>query len=139
MMSRILAIDYGTKRTGIAVTDPLKLIAQPYKTVPTSELNDFLEQYLREEAVEKIILGMPLHADGSPAQIAHLVVGFSRKLRKTYPEIPVLHWDERFSSRDAKEAILESGVSQKKRRDKSLVDQVAAALILKDYLEAEVW
>ncbi|MBR9921404.1 MAG: Holliday junction resolvase RuvX [Bacteroidetes bacterium] len=138
-MARILAIDYGTKRTGLAVTDPLKLIAQPLETLATAELLEFLKNYLAEEEVECIVLGMPLHPDGNPAQIAHLVVGFERKLRKLYPDLQVVTWDERYTSEDAKKAILASGARQKKRRDKGLVDRVAAALILHDYLESEIW
>jgi putative Holliday junction resolvase len=138
-VKRILAIDYGTKRTGLAVTDPLQLIAQPLTTVATSDLDDYLERYLEEEPVERIILGMPLYPDGNPAQIAHLVVGFERKLRKKYPHLTIITWDERYTSEEAKVAIRQSGASRKKRQNKELVDQVAAALILRSYLEAEVW
>lgn len=134
-----MAIDYGTKRTGLAVTDPLQIIPQPLETLPTGGLFDYLAKYLSEEEVEQIIIGMPLHPDGNPAQIAHLVVGFERKLRKLYPAMNIQFWDERYTSVEAKEIILRSGANKKKRRDKSLVDQVAASLILRDYLESEVW
>lgn len=136
-VARVLAIDYGTKRTGIAVTDPLKLIASPLETVPTATLLDFLEAYVADESVEAIVVGEPLHADGNPTQIHHLVVGLVRKLRKTYPEITVELHDESFTSEDAKKVILQSGTRKKKRRDKSLVDKVSAALILSDYLESK--
>lgn len=139
-MARVLAIDYGTKRTGIAVTDPLKLIASPLETVATAGLLDFLAGYLSQEEVETIVVGEPLYPDGKPAQIHHLVVGFVRKLRKAYPEVKVELHDESFSSEDAKKVILQSGTRKKKRRDKSLVDKVSAALILSDYLESKrIW
>lgn len=136
-MARILAIDYGTKRTGIAVTDPLKLIASPLETVPTAALLDFLKSYLAKEEVETIVVGEPLHADGNPTQIHHLVIGLARKIRKTYPELLVELHDESFTSEDAKKIILQSGTRKMKRRDKSLVDKVSAALILSDYLESK--
>ena len=135
-MPRIMAIDYGAKRTGIAVTDPLQIIASGLTTVPTAEAFDFLAKYFREEEVEKIVVGEPFHADGSPAQIAHLVKGFVNNLRKLFPIIEVVTHDERFSSFDAKQVILQSGAKKKKRRDKALVDKVSAALILEDYLKS---
>ena len=135
-MSRILAIDYGTKRTGIAVTDPLQIIASGLTTVATGELFDFLAHYFKEEEVETIVVGEPLHPDGNPAQIAHLVVGFVRKLKKEYPDKEVVMQDERFTSENAKQILLQSGIGQKKRRDKSLVDKISAALILEDYMKS---
>ena len=135
-MSRILAIDYGTKRTGIAVTDPLQIIASGLTTVATGELFDFLAKYFQDEEVEKIVVGEPLHPDGNPAQIAHLVVGFVRKLKKEYPDKEVVMQDERFTSENAKQILLQSGIGQKKRRDKSLVDKISAALILEDYMKS---
>lgn len=134
-MPRILAIDYGTKRTGLAVTDPLQIIATGLDTVPTSNLLPFLEEYLQNEEVETFVLGEPLYPDGNPAQIHHLVIGLKRKLEKTYPSIPVVLQDERYTSEEAKEVIRNSGVKKKKRRDKSLVDKVSAVLILQDYME----
>ena len=134
-----MGIDYGTKKTGIAVTDSLQIICSGLDTVSTASLYDFLKTYLEQEDVEKIIVGMPLHEDGNPAQIAHLVVGFIRKLRKLYPAIEVIEWDERGTSNAAKEIILQSGTRKSKRRDKSLVDKIAAALILQDYMEQNHW
>lgn len=138
-MARIMGIDYGTKKTGIAVTDSLQIICSGLDTIPTLSLYDFIKNYLETEEVEKIVVGMPLHEDGNPAQIAHLVVGFIRKLRKLYPAIEVVEWDERGSSKAAKEVILLSGTKKSKRRDKSLVDKIAAALILQDYMEQNHW
>lgn len=134
-MARILAIDYGTKRTGLAVTDPLQIIANGLDTVPTAELLEYLSAYFQKEEVEKIVLGEPLYPDGNPAQIHHLVIGFSRKLRKLYPEKEIVLHDERFTSEDAKRAILMSGAKRKKRQDKSLVDKISAVIILQDYME----
>ena len=136
-MARVLAIDYGTKRTGIAVTDPLKIIPNPLDTVSTASLFDFLADYLAKEEVELIVVGEPLHPDGNPTRIHHLVIGLVRKLRKAYPGIEVELHDESFTSEDAKKLILQSGAKKKKRRDKSLIDKVSAALILSDYLESK--
>ena len=134
-MARILAIDYGTKRTGLAVTDPLQIIANGLDTVPTADLLEYLSTYFQKEAVETIVLGEPLYPDGNPAQIHHLVIGFSRKLKKLYPDKEVVLHDERFTSEDAKRAILMSGAKRKKRQDKSLVDKISAVIILQDYME----
>lgn len=134
-MARILAIDYGTKRTGLAVTDPLQIIANGLDTVPTADLLEYLSTYFQEEEVETIVLGEPLYPDGNPAQIHHLVIGFSRKLKKLYPDKEVVLHDERFTSEDAKRAILMSGAKRKKRQDKSLVDKISAVIILQDYME----
>ena len=131
-----MGIDYGTKRTGIAVTDPLQIIASGLTTIPTAEVFDFLSAYFREEEVEKVVVGEPLYPDGNPAQIAHLVKGFVNKLRKMFPSIEVVLHDERFTSEAAKSIILQSGIGKKKRRDKSLVDRISAALILEDYLKS---
>lgn len=134
-MARILAIDYGTKRTGLAVTDPLQIIANGLDTVATEDLFDFLKKYLAAEEVETIVVGEPLYPDGRPAQIHHLVIGFVRKLQNLFPEIEVVMQDERFTSEDAKRVIQKSGARRKKRRDKALVDKVSAVLILQEYLE----
>ncbi len=134
-MARILAIDYGTKRTGIAVSDPLQIIGSGLETVPTSELMAFLKKYLVEEEVETIVVGEPMYPDGNPAQIAHLVKGFVNQLRKAFPEVEIAMQDERYTSEEAKEVILKSGARQKKRRDKSLVDRVSAAIILQTFME----
>jgi len=136
-LARILAIDYGTKRTGLAVTDPLKIIASGLETVHSSELMAYLERYFQQEEVDTIVIGEPLHADGKPAQIHHLVVGLSRKLKKLYPEKTVVLHDERFTSEDAKLAIRMSGAKKKKRQEKGLVDKISAVLILQDYMEEE--
>ena len=133
-VARIMGIDYGTKRIGIAVTDPLQIIVNGLDTVTTKDIYSFLKQYCEEEEVEKIVVGEPFYPDGNPAQIHHLVVGFVRKLKKIYPDKEIVMHDERYTSEAAKEVIRNSGLKQKKRRDKSLVDKVSAVLILQEYL-----
>lgn len=134
-MARILSIDYGTKRTGLAVSDPLQIIASGLDTVATQEIFDYLKKYIEEEEVETIVVGDPKYPDGNPAQIAHLVVGFVRKLKEMFPEIKIDMIDERYTSEEAKRIILKSGAKKKKRRDKGLVDKISAVLILQDYME----
>lgn len=134
-MARILSIDYGTKRTGLAVTDPLQIIPTGLDTVPTAGLEAYLQDYLSREEVETIVVGEPFYPDGNPAQIHHMVVGLARKLRKLFPAVEVVMQDERFTSEEAKSVIRQSGARRKKRQDKGLVDKVSAVLILRDYLE----
>lgn len=138
-MSRILAIDFGLKRTGIAVTDPLKIIASALTTVPTADVFDFLKKYCEQEDVEGFVVGLPLHPDGNPAQIAPQADAFVERLRKLFPEKPVFRQDERYTSNEAKRIILESGIKKQQRRDKSRVDKVAAALILEQYMQEHYW
>jgi len=117
------------------VTDPLQIIPTGLDTVPTSELETYLQRYLALEEVETIVVGEPLYPDGNPAQIHHMVVGLTRKLRKLFPGVEVVMQDERFTSEEAKAIIRQSGARRKKRQDKALVDKVSAVLILRDYLE----
>jgi len=133
-LSRIVGIDYGTKRSGIAATDILQIAVHGVDTVPTGTLWDWLEAYIKKEEVEKIVIGHPTHADGNAVSFMNQIIGLERKIKKTYPHIVVVLHDEAFSSVRAKQVILASGVGQKKRKDKSLVDKVAAILILHDYL-----
>ncbi len=135
-MARILAIDYGTKRVGVAVSDPLQIIANGLDTIPTNTIFDFLKKYIAEEEVETLVVGMPMHLDGQPAQIADKVELFIKAFQKLFPDILVETYDERFTSEDAKRIILQSGAKKKKRQDKGLVDKVAAILILQGYMEA---
>lgn len=134
-MARILAIDYGTKRTGLAVTDPLQIIASGLDTVATYQLLDYLKVYMEAEEVETILIGEPLHLDGNPTKLVPEIKALARKIQKSYPDVLIEFRDERFTSEMAKEVILNSGAKKKKRRDKSLVDKVAAAIILQEYLE----
>ena len=133
-MARILAIDYGTKRTGLAVTDPLQIIASGLETVATHQLLVYLQKYLDAEEVETILIGEPKHLDGNPTKLVPEIKALGRKIEKLYA-VPVIFRDERYTSEMAKEVILKSGIKKKKRRDKSLVDKVAAAIILQEYLE----
>ena len=134
-MGRILAIDYGTKRTGIAATDPLRIIANGIGTYPTGEVLNFLKGYMATEQVDCIVLGDPRYPDGNPAQLAGQVRTFADSIRKLFPGVEVALHDERFTSVEAKQIILQSGVGKKKRQDKALVDKVSAVLILQDYME----
>ncbi|MEM6318835.1 MAG: Holliday junction resolvase RuvX [Bacteroidota bacterium] len=134
-MARIIGIDYGTKKVGLATTDPLQIICSPLTTVPTREIFDFLEKYCQSEEVETFVVGDSMNTDGTPSQIAHLVVGFVRNLKKKFPNIAVEMQDERFTSIDARQIILQSGLKKKKRRDKSLVDKVSASLILQRFMD----
>lgn len=135
-MARILAIDYGGKRTGLAVTDPLQLTANGLTTVPTVELEDYLRQYLTAEEVETVVIGEPRHADGNPTHLTPKVHELGRRLQQLFPGLAVVFQDESFTSAEAREAILASGAGRKKRRDKALVDKISAVIILQEYLEA---
>jgi putative holliday junction resolvase len=138
-MSRIFAIDFGLKRTGFAVTDPLRIIASALTTVPTAEALRYIEQYCAKEPVECFVVGLPLYPDGNPAQIAPQADDFAAKLQKLFPDKPVMRQDERDTSNQAKRILIESGTKKQKRRDKNLVDQIAAALILEQYMEENYW
>lgn len=135
-MPRILSIDYGKKRTGIAVTDPLQLIAGGLATVDTPQLFDFLEDYLSREDVECIVVGQPRQTNGEDSENMKRVTPFVNRLRKLHPELTMEYFDERFTSVLAHRAIIDSGVGRKTRRDKALVDKVSATIILQDYLES---
>ncbi len=134
-MSRILAIDYGQKKCGIAVSDPLRIIANGLTTVPTTGLMDYLERYIREEEVGTLVLGLPFHLDGNPAQLYPEIQTLGKHLQKKFPGLVVAFQDETLSSVEAQRAILESGVSKKRRRDKTLVDKISAVIILQQFME----
>lgn len=130
-----MAFDYGTKRVGIAVTDPLQLIATALDTVHAKDVLDYVKTYLIREAVSVFVVGEPRQLDGSESESAQHVRGFIRTLRRTFPAIPVETVDERFTSKMASASIAQSGLAKKKRQDKSLIDSVSAVLILQSYLE----
>ncbi len=134
-----MAFDYGTKRIGIAVSDSLQIIATALETVHPEEIWNFLQNYLQQEQVETFVVGKPMRLDGSPSQSAQHVVGFMRKLKKTYPSIPVIEVDERFTSKIAAQAIAKSGLKKNKRQDKSLVDTISATLILQTYMDSKAF
>ncbi|MDD3108258.1 MAG: Holliday junction resolvase RuvX [Alistipes sp.] len=136
-MGRILAIDYGRKRTGLAVTDPLQLIAGALDTVPTHTLMEYLKRYVAEQAVELIVVGMPWQMDGAPSESYTYIRPFVARLRKELPTISIELFDERFTSQLALRAMIEGGVPKKRRReDKGLVDRVSATIILQGYMES---
>ena len=137
VMGRILAIDYGKKRTGIAVSDTLQLIANGLTTVPTVELMSFLTDYVSREPVERIIVGLPKQMNNEASENAKRIEPFVRTLRKAMPNIPVEYVDERFTSVLAHRAMLEGGLKKKARQDKALVDEISATIILQDYLESK--
>ena len=134
-MGRIIALDYGTVRTGIAVTDELQLIASGLCTVPTDSLLKFLKEYVQEEVVDKFVVGEPKRLDNTLSEAEIHIQKFLVKLVKEFPEIPVERQDERFTSKMAQRSLIESGVKKKRRRDKSLVDEVSATLILQAHLD----
>ena len=133
---RILAIDYGTKRCGIAVTDELKLIASALATVETTELLDFSAKYCQAEQVERIIVGLPKQVSGELSESEQAIAPFIEKLQEKLPKIPVSRYDERFTSKIASHILVESGTKKKKRQDKALLDRISATLILQDYLSS---
>ena len=135
-MARILAIDYGKKRTGIAVTDELQIIANGLATVPTVELEKFILSYVEREPVEKIIVGLPKQMNNLPSENMGRIVPFVNRMRKLLSQIPIEYYDERFTSMLAHKAILASGIGKMARRDKALVDEISATIILQSYMES---
>jgi putative holliday junction resolvase len=133
-MARILAIDYGLKRTGIAVTDPLQIIASALTTIESARIFTFLEEYFKKEAVELILIGDPRNLDDSPTDISDDVQRIIKILQKKFPKIPVKTVDERYSSLMASRAMLDMKMKKSRRREKGIVDQVAATMMLQEYL-----
>lgn len=134
---RILSIDYGKKRTGLAVTDPLQIIAGGLGTVETSVLFEYIEAYIQREQVERIVIGKPMQPNGQPSENMVRVVNFFNRWRKAHPEIPIEYYDERFTSVLAHRAMIDGGVKKKTRREnKGLVDEISATIILQDYLQS---
>ncbi len=133
-MPRLIAIDYGTKRTGLAVTDPLGIIASPLETVDTKQLERYLADYFAREDVSTIVVGHPRQMSGAPSETMRYIQPLMGRLRHAYPDKQVVAYDERFTSVLAQRTIRESGIGKMARRDKSLVDKVSAAIILQDYM-----
>ena len=136
-MGRILAIDYGRKRTGIAVSDPLQLIANGLTTVPTHQLLTYILDYLAHEQVERILVGLPKQMNNEPSENQKYIEPFVRSLRKRLPSVPVEYVDERFTSVLAHQAMVDGGLKKKARQDKALVDEISATIILQSYLESK--
>lgn len=135
-MGRILAIDYGTKRTGLAVTDPLKIISTALDTVETSAILDFLKKYFLKEPVDEVVIGMPKQLNNQDSETAPAVRAFVEVFKKNFPGIPIHLADERFTSALAKRAMIDGGMSKKQRQVKSNVDKISATIILQAYMEA---
>lgn len=136
-MARILSIDYGQKRTGIAVTDPLQIIANGLTTVPTAKLLDFLNEYIQKENVELIVIGLPKQLNNEPSDSMRFITPFVGRLKHAMPHIPVVFFDERFTSKLAHQAMLEGGLKKKDRQNKELVDEISAVIILQSYMESK--
>ena len=135
-MARILAIDYGKKRTGLAVTDTLQIVPGALATVETSQLMAFLNDYVSRESVERIVIGEPKQPNGQPSENLARVKTFQGQWRKAHPEIPIEGYDERFTSVMAHRTMLDAGLHKKARQDKALVDKISATIILQDYLSS---
>jgi len=133
-MPRILSIDYGAKRTGIAVTDELQLIASGLTTVDTATLLTFLQDYFSKEKVEKVLIGEPKQMDGTASQSAPLIEAFTLKFIEVFPEMSIVRVDERFTSKMAFQSMIDSGMKKKQRQNKALIDEISATILLQDYL-----
>ena len=136
-MGRLICLDYGRKRVGIAVTDPLKIIASGKETVPARDIRKYLEDYLASEEVEGLVVGYPRNLKNEPSDAVQYIDPFLRWFRDAYPDIPVVLHDERFTSKMAEDSLIRAGVPKMARRDKSQVDSISAALILQSFLESE--
>ena len=135
-MARILAIDYGKKRTGVAVTDPLQIIAGGLATVSTSTLMKWLDEYFQKEQVQQVVVGEPRQNDGSPSENHQRVMTFVNSFKKKFPDIPVTLYDERFTSVIAHQTMIDAGLKKKARQNKALVDEISATIILQSYLQS---
>jgi|SRR5690554_1837669 putative Holliday junction resolvase len=136
-MGRILAIDYGTKRTGIAVTDPLQMIATGLKTVRTHDLFDFLKEYFSQEQVDMVVLGQARTLRNEPSENQKYIDIFEKKFRKDFPSYPLVNIDERFTSSLAHQAVIDGGVKKKKRQQKEMIDTISATIILQSFMEQQ--
>lgn len=133
-MSKILAIDYGKKRVGIAITDALQIIASGLTTVDTSKIFEFLQNLFLQEQIVKVLIGEPKQMNGQPSESAAMIDSFVEKFKTTFPNIEVVRVDERFTSKMAQQSMLQSGLKKKQRQNKALVDEIAATILLQDYL-----
>ncbi len=137
-MARVLAIDYGTKRVGLAVTDSMQIIASPLNTVPAKDLAQYLEKYINTEEVETIVIGMPKRLNNTDTHITQQVREFTIHMTRKFPAIKIVNVDERFTSKMAFETMIAGGLSKKKRREKELIDKVSATIILQSYLAQQI-
>ena len=134
-MAKIIALDIGGKRTGIAETDPMQIIASPRETVATKELEAYLLNWFKQEEVEAIVIGDPLGLDGGVSDNSALVLEWETKLKVLFPQLPIHRQDERFTSKMAMKSLVQSGMKKKKRREKGALDKVSAAIILEDFMQ----
>jgi putative Holliday junction resolvase len=134
IMPRILAIDYGQKRTGIAVTDEMQIIASGLTTIPSATTIDFLKDYFSREKVEKVLIGEPKQMNGEPSQSTETIEAFVRKFNTFFPNMPVIRVDERFTSKMAFQTMIDSGLNKNQRKNKALLDEISATIMLQDYL-----
>ncbi len=134
-MGRILAIDYGKKRVGLAVSDPLQMIASRLTTVSTPDIWIFLKDYFSKENVEQVIIGYPMQMNNQPSEAVRYINPFLRKFQKDYPDMPIEQVDERFTSKMAFQTMIDAGLKKKDRQDKGMIDSVSATIILQSYLE----
>ncbi|MGN0233081.1 MAG: Holliday junction resolvase RuvX [Bacteroidaceae bacterium] len=134
-MGRVLSIDYGVRRTGLAVTDPLQIIAGGLATVPTPQLMDYIRQYVAREQVERFVVGFPKQTNGRDSENLPRVMAFADKLKKHFPQIPLDMWDERYTSVLAHQTMLEGGLGKMARRNKALVDEISAVIILQGWMD----
>lgn len=135
-MGRILAIDYGQKRTGLAVTDPLRITANPLLTIPTNQLENWLQDYFVHNQVDEVVIGHPTQLNGQESSSMQYIRPFVQRFRKIFPSMPLYEYDERFTSTIAHQAMIMGGMKKKQRQDKAVVDKLAACIILEDYLQS---
>ncbi len=138
-MPRILAIDYGQKRTGIAVTDELQIIASGLTTVPSDTALAFLKDYFEKENVMKVLIGEPKQMNGQPSESTPVIEAFVEKFKATFPDMPLVRVDERFTSKMAFQTMIDSGLSKKQRQNKGLIDEISATIMLRDYLSRKMF
>ncbi len=136
-MGRILAIDYGHKRTGLAVTDPLRITANPLLTLPTQELMTWLDEYMKNNEVDEVVIGHPTQLNGEESSSMQYIRPFARQFRQKFPQTPLREYDERFTSTLAHQAMIMGGMKKKQRQEKAVVDKIAATIILEYYLESQ--
>ncbi len=136
-MGRILGIDYGQKRVGIAVSDPLNIFAIPLQTITVDKVTAFLKEYIKEQPIKLFVVGYPKHLNNTPAQNAPRVMAFVTHLKRTFPDIPVVLRDERFTSKMALRAMIDGGMKKKDRRNKANVDKISAVIILQEFLQSK--
>jgi putative Holliday junction resolvase len=135
-MGRILAVDFGRKRTGLAVTDPLRITANPLVTIPTHTLEQWLRDYFEKETVDEVVIGHPYQMNGEDSESMQYIQPFINRFRKVFPTMPLKEYDERFTSVIAHQAMITGGMKKKQRQDKSVVDKLAACIILEGYLDS---